>query len=143
MPSMLDVTSGTVGSKLQFAHGAPQPGSAAEEVEKIVAALFPVPTDLLAAYQQGLHAHKTSDLVLVVAKEDAEIISAWPRREYIKSALHRCPKAALPRLAHESAHRIAKLPIDSPAFWLVIEVKQLPAPIMTVLYTTHYQSASN
>lgn len=140
---MLDVTSGTVGSKLQFAHGAPQPGSPAEQVEKLVASLFPDPTDLLAAYQMGLHTYKTSDLVLVVAKEDAELISAWPRQKYIQSALRLCPPAALPRLAHESAHRIAKLPVDSPAFWLVIEVRQAPAPIMTVLYTTHYQSMSN
>ena len=128
-----------IGNDLLFAHGTPQRGSSAEEVEKMVIGLFSPPTDLLSAYQMGRHKFGTGDLVLVVAAHDPEIISAWPRQKYIESALSRCAPGQLPRLAHESAHKVAKLPGDSVAFWLVLEVKQLPVPVMTVLYTTPYE----
>lgn len=132
-----------VNASLQFAHGPSQAGSVSEEVEKKIVGMFP-PSDLLMAYQLGRQTYKTNDLVLVAAKEDPEIITPWPRHEYIKSALHRqSPKQlARIRLAQESAHRITKLPVESAAFWFVLEDNQLPAPIMTVLYSVAYEQAA-
>jgi len=125
---------------LLFAHGIPQPGSSAEEVEKMIVGLF-TPTDLFLAYQMGRQKYGTGDLVLVAAKQDPEIISAWPRKKYIEVAMRRCtPKQlATRRLAQESAHQAANLPVDSVAFWFVLEVRQLPEPIMTVLYTVAHE----
>lgn len=127
-------------TSLEFAHGTSQPGSSAEEIEKMIVGLFP-PSDLLAAYRMGLQRYGTSDLVLVAAQHDPEIISAWPRRKYIESALSRCTPNQLStiRLVGESAHQVAQAPVDYVAFWLVLEVKQLPVPIMTVLYTVPYE----
>lgn len=102
------------------------------------------PEDLVAAYLMGRMKYGTGDLVLVVAQHDSEIISSWPRQKYIENALQGLtPKGrATVRLIHESAHQVTKLPVDSTAFWLVIEVRQLPMPIMTVLYEVAYEMSS-
>jgi hypothetical protein len=121
-------------NSLEFAHGAARPGSPEERIEKLVVGLVS-PTELVAAYMNGVVTHKVSDLVLVIATHDAEVITAWPRSKYIESALSKCTKEQLAaiRLAQESAHRVVKLPAERVAFWLVVEVRTLPAPIMTVL----------
>jgi len=123
-----------IGSALEFAHGIARPGSPEESVEKLIVGLVS-PTELVSAYQMGVMKFKTSDLVLVIASHDAEIISAWPRNKYIESAFSKCTKEQLVtiRLAQESAHQVVKLPVNHVAFWLVVEVRKLPAPIMTVL----------
>lgn len=133
-----------IGDTLEFAHGIAGPGSPEEIVEKQVVGLFQ-PKELVAAYLTGVQAYKSSDLVLVAAKHDPEVINPWPRDKYIEVALRRCTQAQLARfrLVQESAHQIAKLPKEYVAFWLVLEDRQAPVPIMTVLSMPYKTEAVN
>ena len=100
------------------------------------------PADLFDAYRQGRHEFKTSDIVLVVAAQDHEIVSAWPRAEYVKGALSRNNPKQLATLtiASKSAHQVMLLPAESDAFWLVVEVKQMQFPIMCVLHAIRLEA---
>jgi hypothetical protein len=99
--------------------------------------------DLRAAYLMGQVTYRTSDIVLVVASHDPELISAFPRFEYVKSALKNDAAKKLARIASESAHQVAKLPTDMIAFWLVIEERGAPFPFMCVLNATPYEIGSD
>jgi hypothetical protein len=112
---------------LEFSPGIPA------ELQKEIMQLLPA-QDLISAYRMGMSTYHTRDIVLVVARHDTEIINAFPRREYVRQALNDAARKKA-RVASESAHKVARVPAETDAFWLVIEDRSLPFPVMCVLFT--------
>ncbi len=98
------------------------------------------PGDMFDAYRKGRHVYQSTDLVVVVADRDPEAFEVWPRLQYIQRALRR--NGGQLSIAHQSAHKIMKLPADSDTFWLVFEVRQLGVPVMCVIHAMRYQKSS-
>lgn len=124
------------GKGLQFAQGV------SREVQIAIARMFPEPQgpkDLLGAYRQAQASYGTNDIVLVVAAHDPELITSFPRAEYVRAAL-KGEARQKERVARESAHQIVRIPAEGDAFWLVIEDRKLPIPVMSVLYTVPYKT---
>lgn len=96
------------------------PGTS-ERMQKVARSIPPY--DLLKAYREAKRAFGTSDVVLVVADEDAEGFVAKPRTAYVDEAFRRwkADMLAAHPLAKESAHKRMKMPVEADAFWLVVE----------------------
>jgi hypothetical protein len=79
--------------------------------------------DLLTAYRKAAHAFSTTDVVLVIAVHDEEVrdFQAMPRAAYVAKSMNRSAQLLHP-VARESAHQKMKMPVDSPAFWVVFEL---------------------
>jgi hypothetical protein len=123
------------GTKLEFEPGIPQ------DLQADIQNLLPA-EDLFAAYRLGQMTYRTNDIVLVVARHDTEVINAFPRGQYVKAALKNDEARRRSRIAHKSAHQVALLPVESPAFWLVVEDRGLPVPVTFVLFGTQYATAA-
>ena len=121
------------GKDLEFA------GDIPHDLRRDIIRLLPA-EELLAAYRKGLMTYRSNDIVLVVAKHDPELIEAWPRGEYLQRAMRNNAAKLTARIAHESARQVARCPVDSEVFWLVIEDKSLQHPVMCVLFTTKYKT---
>lgn len=84
------------------------------------------PGALLQAYREARETFRTSDIVLVVNKENTEGFLASPRAAYIEKAFVRwndVQRAAHP-LAREAAQKKLQMPLDALAFWLVVEMPE-------------------
>ena len=114
-----------------------------EDCKTLVGQLFK-PSKLLGAYKVARARFQTGDIVLVTAEYDPAGFTAMPRTKYIdtiRRGLGMKAPAMLKVLtvAHQSAHKLAKLPFESDAFWLVI-VRKEAVPIMTVLFAMPYET---
>jgi hypothetical protein len=85
------------------------------------------PYDLLKAYREARRAFDTNDIVLVVATgAEVEGFHAFPRSAYIEKAFGRWTEQqkAVHPLSKEPAYRRLQTPMDSQAFWLVVEMHE-------------------
>lgn len=82
------------------------------------------PYDLLQGYRQAAQEFNTTDIVLIIAVHDEEVLAfeAKPRAVYVKEAFNNAATTLHP-MAKTSAHRHMKMPKDNPAFWLVLELR--------------------
>jgi hypothetical protein len=122
---------------LEFAPGT------TEKSKKMVGQMFPAEA-LLSAYRTARGAANTSDIVLVTSDQSPDI-SGGTRMEYcrhLKKVFG--TRASAFRMWSDSAHSVMKLPPDSEAMWLVVDVRGAPLPVMCVIYATPYKlSAAN
>jgi hypothetical protein len=120
---------------LEFAPGT------TEDCRKLVGQL--PPDALLNAYRVARESYKTNDIVLVMMPDESAEIHGGPRFEYAKH-LDRVfgSKASAFGVHSSSAHSVMKLPRDSDAMWLVIDVQNADLPIMCVIYATPYEEAA-
>jgi len=81
------------------------------------------PHDLLKAYREASEHFGTKDIVLIVVPAEADGIHAFPRPVYVEQAFRRFNEEQRSHhpLAKESAQRRLTMPVDRPAFWLVVE----------------------
>lgn len=81
------------------------------------------PYDLLKAYREAGIKLASNDIVLVVSEEMEEGFVAMTRSAYIEQAFRRWTdkQRKLHPLASVTAHARMKMPLSSPAFWLVVE----------------------
>jgi hypothetical protein len=123
-------------TSLEFAPGT------TDDCKKLVVGLFQ-PGEIVGAYRQARSQLKTSDLVLVVSQADPHGFNIEPRTEYVRR-MSRALGANAPKTMHtlgiasNSAHKVAQLPLDLDAMWLVI-VRGQEIPVMCVLFTTPYE----
>lgn len=125
-------------TNIDFAPGTPQ------EYQKIVQLLGP-PSNLYTAYRIARAEYKTGDVVLVVGVQEPEVVDKFPRDEYVKRALSKLTPAQrkVCTIVHKSAHQIMKLPFESDAFWLVVEIDRTVAPITCVMHATRSVKADD
>lgn len=98
------------------------PGTS-EQMRKIAQALPPY--DLLKAYREARASFNTNDVVLVVsAAQPEEGFTAMPRAVYVEQAFKKWSPAQrkIHPLTKETAHKKLKVPADTPAWWLVLEL---------------------
>lgn len=120
---------------LEFAPGT------TEDCKKIVGQLFPA-ASLLSAYRTAREACKTSDIVLV-ASDQSEDINGGSRMEYCKHLKKAFgSRATAFKLWHKSAHSEMKLPAESEAMWLVLDIRSAALPSMCVIYATPYETTA-
>lgn len=99
------------------------------------------PDTMMAAYRMAKQSLKTTDIVLVIGDREPVGFQGMTRADYIKLALGRNgPKQlrALP-IANATAHQIMKLPVESNAFWLVIQ-HSVEGPVACVIGAIEYES---
>jgi hypothetical protein len=98
------------------------PGTS-DRMQKLAESLPPY--DLLKAYREAAQHFHTTDIVLVVVPDQKQLegFNAMPRPAYVERAFQRWTEQqrALHPVARESAHRHLKLPVERPAFWLIVE----------------------
>jgi|SRR5208282_1377199 len=121
---------------LEFAPGT------TDDCKRLVTQLFQKPGDVLGAYREARRQFQSGDLVLVAAQHDGSGLEAMTRPHYIarlRRGLGRDGAKLLAALgiAHQSAHKVASLPWESDAMWLVINRRD-ELPIMVVLFAAPY-----
>jgi len=124
------------GTALEFATGT------TDDCKRLVTQLFQQPGAVLGAYRTARQKFKTGDIVLVAAQHDGSGFDAMPREHYIRrlrDGLGRngAKMLAVLGIAHQSAHKVASLPWESDALWLVINRRDA-LPVMVVLYAAPY-----
>lgn len=113
----------------------------AEGCKKVVGRMFPRPADLLGAYRTAKDAFKTSDIVLA-ASDQGPGIQYMARTTYAKHLQTLFGKRASEfKMWSHSAQSVVKLPAESEAMWLVIELEGGDMPLMCVLFTIPYKIA--
>ena len=127
---------GMLGTALEFAPGT------TDDCKRLVTQLFQEPGAVLGAYRAARRQFQTGDLVLVAAQHDGSGFEAMSRAHYIerlRKGLGRDGAKILASLgiAHQSAHKVASLPWDSDAMWLVINQRDA-LPVMVVLFAAPY-----
>jgi hypothetical protein len=125
-----------LGTALEFAPGT------TDDCKRLVAQLFQEPGVVLGAYRTARERFRTGDVVLVTAEHDPSGFEAMPRTHYVerlRDGLGRngSKLLAVLGLAHQSAHKVASLPWESDAFWLIVNRKDA-LPVMVVLYAAPY-----
>jgi hypothetical protein len=120
-----------------------------EECKKLVVGLF-TPSEIFGAYRMARSQLKTSDLVLLVSKQDPSEFQAEPRSVYVKrlrevqgSKQKKGVPILMRGLAEKSAHAVMKLPAESDALWLLVVRGPKEVPVMCVLYATPYEAEPN
>jgi len=121
---------------LEFAPGT------TDDCKRLVTQLFREPGAVLGAYRAARRQFQTGDLVLVTAQHDGSGFEAMPRAHYVarlRQGLGPNGTKLLAALgvAHESAHKVASLPWDSDALWLIINRRD-DLPVMVVLFAAPY-----
>ena len=120
---------------LEFAPGT------TEECKRLVGKI--PPASILMAYRTARENHKSTDIVLVMMPDESEDIHGGPRLEYAKHLTRVFgARAAAFGVYDKSAHSVMKLPGDSEAMWLVIDIRGADLPIMCVIYATPYKEES-
>lgn len=127
---------------LEFAPGT------TEHCKQLVAKVFD-PGLLLEAYRTRRFDLKTGDLVLIGSDYDPTL-KVMKRLDYV-ATIKRGIEARTGRpgkvpplfevLEHQTAHKVAQLPFDDDAFWLVVARNQ-QLPILCAVFVTHYQVES-
>jgi hypothetical protein len=130
-----------LGTALEFAPGT------TDDCKRLVARLFQDPGVVLGAYRMARQRFRTGDIVLVTAEADPSGFEATPRTHYVsrlRQGLGRGGAKMLEVLgvAHQSAHKVASLPWESDAFWLIIN-RQDALPVMVVLFAAPYATDSD
>ena len=128
-------TTGGVRKGLEFAPGT------TDHCKRLVGRMF-APAVLLDAYRTAREVANTGDIVLVASDQSPDI-GGGSRMEYAKH-LQKVfgSKASAFGMWKKSAHSVVRLPPDSEAMWLVVDVKGADLPIMCVIYVTPYAIAS-
>jgi hypothetical protein len=121
---------------LEFAPGT------TEDCKRLVARLFREPGEVLGAYRTARKQFRTGDLVLVTAEHDPSGFEATPRAHYVEKLRQGLGRdgaklLAVLGIAHQSAHKVASLPWESDAMWLVINRRDA-LPVMVVLFAAPY-----
>ena len=117
---------------LEFAPGT------TDDCKRVVGRMFK-PADLLGAYKEAKSKFNTRDIVLVASDHGPEI-HYFKRIEYamkvLRPALGR--RAVELRLWGDSAQTVMRLPADSDAFWLIVDLEGAEVPIMCVIFAVPY-----
>jgi hypothetical protein len=102
------------------------------------------PADLLGAYREARSKLNTSDIVLA-ASDQVEGIQYMRRLEYAFRHLRRVfgPRASEFGLWHRSAQSVMKLPPESDAMWLIVELEGADTPIMCVIFAVPYETGDH
>ena len=120
---------------LEFAPGT------TDACKQVVGRMFK-PADLLEAYRTARAKFGNGDIVLAASSE-IEGIQYAPRFEYAKILRERLgPRATELNLWHVSAQSVMKLPPDSSAFWLIIDIPG-DMPIMCVIFAVPYETGAH
>lgn len=117
---------------LEFAPGT------TDACKRIVARMFK-PADLLEAYREARS--KFGPDIVLAASDQFEGILYITRLEYGKHLQslfgHRASEF---KMWSSSAQSVMKLPLESSAFWLVIEMRGADMPIMCVIFAVPYKT---
>lgn len=113
-----------------------------EDCQRLVTRLFQEPGAVLGAYREARRQFRTGDIVLVTAENDPSGFEAMPRGHYVaklRGGLGRGGEKLLANLgiASQSAQKVASLPAESHAFWLVVNRREA-LPVMVVLFAAPY-----
>lgn len=112
------------------------PGTS-EQTQKLAETIPPY--DLLNAYREARIAFDTTDVVLILAVRDGNVegFVAKPRAAYIEEAFGKWSQKQrkMHPLCRESAHKKTSLPLEMPAFWLVIQAEDKDAVICCAIGT--------
>ena len=127
---------GMLGTALEFAPGT------TDDCKRLVTQLFQEPGAVLGAYRKARRQFQTGDLVLVAAQHDGSGFEAMSRMHYVERLRRGLGQDGAKLLAslgiaHQSAHKVASLPWESDAFWLIINRRDA-LPIMVVLFAAQY-----
>jgi hypothetical protein len=119
---------------LEFAPGT------TDSSKRVVGRLFQ-PGDLLEAYRQARSRFGTGDIVLSASDQGPEI-QYMSRMEYATKHLRKVfgARASEFRMWSDSAQTVMKLPQDSEAFWLTIDLEGADVPVMCVIFAVPYQT---
>jgi hypothetical protein len=125
-----------LGKALEFAPGT------TEDCQRLVVRLFQEPGAVLGAYRTARAKFRTGDLVLETEEQNPSGFSAMTRTTYIerlRKGLGRDGSKLLAVLgvANQSAHKVASLPWESDAMWLIVNRKEA-LPVMVVLFAAPY-----
>jgi hypothetical protein len=121
-------------TSLEFAPGTPP---------NVKALVQSIPAyDLLVAYRKASYEFNTTDIVLIVAAHDEEVrdFQAMPRSAYVARAMNESARLLHP-VARESAHQKMKMPPDSPAFWVVLELHNKGVVVPCAIGSYKYEAA--
>lgn len=102
------------------------------------------PQDILEAYRAARQQFGSTDIVLATSDQvgHIEYTTRLTYCEHLKGLFGK--KAAGFKMWSHSAHSIMKLPNESEAMWLVVQIQGSDLPIMCVIYATPYEiSAAN
>lgn len=115
---------------LEFAPGT------VDDCKKLVGSMFS-PTMLLDEYQAARRRLQSGDLVIVAADWDGDGFQIFRRMDWVRDVASKNPRAAeamkIFTIAHQSAHKLAMLPWDSDAMWVVVLRKEA-MPVMCVVF---------
>lgn len=122
---------------LEFAPGT------TDDSKKIIARMAH-PADLLGAYREAREKFNTGDIVLAMSDQGPEI-QYCTRFEYTSKRLRELygKRASEFKMWSHSAHSIMKLPRESEAMWLVVDIQRADFPIMCVIYAVPYTSSNS
>lgn len=123
-----------LGTALEFAPGT------TEDCQRLATQLFQDPEGMLESYRAFRRRFKTGDLVLETAEYDPSGYKGMTRKHYV-DVKRRDPVGAkiinALTIAHQSAQKVASLPWEADAFWLVINLRDA-MPVMIVLFAAPY-----
>jgi hypothetical protein len=130
-----------LGTSLEFARGT------TEDCERLVVRLFQQPATILTRYRTFRRQFRTSDLVLETAEYDPSGFKGMTRTHYVarlRNGLGRdgAKMLAVLNVTKQSAHQVASLPVESDAFWLIIN-RKTAMPVMCVLFAAPYATGAD
>jgi hypothetical protein len=130
-----------LGTDLEFAPGT------TPDCKRLVSQLFHESGAVLGAYRMARARFRSGDIVLVTAEDDPSGFRAAPRMHYIEHlrkgfGRNGAPLLAILGIAQQSAHKVASLPWESDAFWLVVNRRDA-SPIMVVLFAVPYATGAD
>jgi len=105
-----------------------------------VTRLLQEPGAVLGAYRAARQQFRTGDIVLETAEYDPSGFKAMPRARYVDTKRSDPNGAKIINaltIAHQSAHKVASLPWEADAFWLVINLRD-DMPVMIALFAAPY-----
>lgn len=124
---------------MQFRIGLEFAVGTTNECKKLVERVVPS-RELLVQYKNGQVNFGTSDLVLRISATDPSGFRVQTRKDFIRDIIA-ASGGKLPDffkgMAAASAHKVAQVPLDSDAMWLVVDGLQMP--IMCVVYAVKYK----
>lgn len=125
-----------LGTALEFAPGT------TEDCQRLVTRLFQEPGAVLGAYRMARKKFQTGDLVLETAEHDPSGFKATPRAHYVEKLRQGLGRngaklLAVLGVANQSAQKVASLPWESDAMWLVVNRRDA-LPVMVVLFAAPY-----
>jgi len=121
---------------LEFAPGT------TDDCKRVVGRMFK-PADLLEAYRTARSRFNNGDIVLA-ASDQGPAIQYMTRLAYCAHLRQLFGgRASEFKMWRESAQSIMKLPLDSSAFWLVVDLQNADMPIMCVIFAVPYETGDH